>query len=253
MTKLFHYSNQIEFRNAGQVLLGVMVWDESDLRYFAAPGEEPHAHQMTTGWADYQTHPDRTLSDWLAYFRDTGGGGYKSFAVPEECETDTFEDAARIVAAKYSVTYVIPEPVVPQAELDEATVIAFLEAAEFGAEIELLGPSWHARDLATFVGFFMGIPTMQPPNVFAYIPFPLPASPRLPNTRFFVTRLERSGDAWHLHGRSGVMDCPAAELVVRPASGKLREAIRQERSEIPAEVRARLLNTLRDMTNPLYA
>ena len=249
MAKRFYYSNQVDFLSEGATPLGLMVWDDTDLRYFAAPGNKDEAKRMNDSFpllAEY----GKTMADWLEYYLNGGGGGYRSFAIPEECEAESLEDVARMMRQKHDVPYVIPEPA-PE-ELDEVLVIAFLEATQYGAEIELIGPDWSARDRSSIVGFSVGYPGMEPQGVFAYVPFPIGVPPYLPNTRFFVTSLEREGDVWRLYGRSGVMDCPATELVVRPAHGDLKAAVSQERDRMPADVQAHVISALKAMTNPLH-
>ena len=251
MAKRFYYSNQIEFRGKGATPLGLMVWDDADLRYFAAPGNEDEAKRMNDNFPLLADH-GKTLADWLEYYLERGGGGYRSFSVPEDCEAESFDDVARVVGQTYDIDYVILEPVVQPAELDEELVLAFLEASQHGVELELIGPDWSARDRVSFVGFTLGYPGMEPQGVFAYAPFPIGVPPYLPNTRFFVTSLEREGDVWRLYGRSGVMDCPATELVVRPAHGDLKAAVSQERDRMPADVQAHVISALKAMTNPLH-
>ena len=92
----FSYSVHVSFSPRG--ILGCMVWGHGQARYYACPGHE----DRTEGYnEEFSGAPSdgRTLQDVIDYYLERGGGGYLSFTVPEEVEAQSWDEAARQVAA----------------------------------------------------------------------------------------------------------------------------------------------------------
>ena len=254
MPRTFHHSNQAEFRDDHWTPLGLMVWDGSDLRYYAVPGEEAHAADMTGRWEGCLRAHNGSLEGWLDYFLERGGGYLRSFSSPESLEADGFDDVARRIGQRYGRAYVIPpapqavEPIAPD------LLRAFLLTFRAGARLQFEGPDgWTARDVASYLALEPALPHREPAAILAYAGHPLEVPPFLPDTRFFANALDRDGDAWILTGRSLMEGCPATRLRVLPAEGELLQALRRERHVIDDVVWRHVTDEVLRMTDVRWA
>ena len=102
---LFSYSVHASFNPQG--IIGLLVWGHGQARYYACPGQEARA-------AEYEDVFRRTaaegkdLQDVIDYYLERGGGGYLSFALPEEVEALSWDEAARQVASAKEVEFLVP-------------------------------------------------------------------------------------------------------------------------------------------------
>jgi len=102
---LFSYSVHASFNP--QEIIGLLVWGHGRARYYACPGHEARA-------AEYEDVFRRTaaegkdLQDVIDYYPERGGGGYLSFALPEEVEALSWDAAARQVASKKEMELLVP-------------------------------------------------------------------------------------------------------------------------------------------------
>ena len=103
---IFSFSAHASFYTAK--VLGCLVWGHGQARYYACPGEEDRADGYNETFRRAPSE-GRDLQDLIDYYLERGGGGYLSFAEPEEIEALSWDAAARKVAALRDIELLVPD------------------------------------------------------------------------------------------------------------------------------------------------
>jgi len=226
------------FRN-----IGVMVWSEGTLDYYAVRGNEEHARDMNGRIAESRAL-GREIREFVEYFLEQHGGFYYSMARPEELEADSPQDAARWAGERWELDIVVP----PGTKVDPDVVRDLLAATECGADLVITGQKTRAVGRA----FAMGFGALGKTVVFAYLPFPYDFSP-FSRARFYVKRVERFEGGWQILGKDA-WNPEAGDLVIRVvpvANPRLREAILRFKANLDDDERDVITDRLKALTDPM--
>ncbi|MBM4394655.1 MAG: hypothetical protein FJ087_03070 [Deltaproteobacteria bacterium] len=205
----FKYSLQARLAPGEPRDIGVMVWSDDTLDYFAVRGDEDHALDMNGRIAESR-RAGRTIGEFVDYFLERHGGHFYSMARPETVEADSPRDAARMAGARWDLDVVVPE--IPGRGVDPAVVRELLAATEGGADLRIRGAAFDGRGRA----FVMGFGALGDTVVFAYLPFPYDFSP-LSRARFYLTSVRAVEGGWVLRGRdSWRWELGDLDIEVRP-------------------------------------
>jgi len=101
----FSYSHHANL--ASQENLGLLVWGHGHARYYACPGHEDQAAEYEDVFRRAASE-GKDLQDVIDYYLERGGGGYLSFALPEEVEALSRDAAARQVASAKKMELLVP-------------------------------------------------------------------------------------------------------------------------------------------------
>ena len=102
----FRYSFHADL--AAPANLGLLVWNEDEIRYFPCRGNESRSEQMNDG-IRRSLSTGTTVQEIAEYYLERGGGGYESFSDPEEIRAHSVNDAARTVAVSAQSELLVPE------------------------------------------------------------------------------------------------------------------------------------------------
>lgn len=236
----FHYSLHTlldsKDRDRGFRNIGVMVWSETTLDYFAVGGNEVVAHEMTKKIA-HLSHQGRSIREFVDHFQETHGGLHSSIARPGEVAAESPQDAALRIGKSLHLDIVVPVP--PGTGLDREVIRELLAATESGAELEIRGATFNATDLALFLGFG----ALPPAYVFAYLPFPYDFSP-FSRGRFHVDSIERIPGGWRLQARDAwkwelgpltVEIRPTSDPAIQTAMASFKDDLDDDQAELIEE------------------
>lgn len=241
----FQYSLQARMDQGSAAFhnIGVMVWSDDTLDYFAVRGEEAHARMMTERIAD-RRQAGGTIAEFVEYYLERHGGYFYSMARPETVEADSPQDVVRQAGERWDLDFVIPSPPVPK--VDKTVVRELLAATEGGAHLDIKGGSLDESDHALVLGFGALGDTV----VMGYLPFPYDFSP-FSRSRFYVDSVEPTLEGWTVRGRDAwkwgqgrlVIE---VRPVVNPVLLTAIERFKEELDEVQREVIDRRLRDLMD-------
>ena len=86
--------------------IGVMVWSDDTLDYFAVRGEEAHARMMTERILNLPS-TGRKISEFVEYYLERHGGFLYSMARPETVEADSPQDVVRQASDRWDRRFTI--------------------------------------------------------------------------------------------------------------------------------------------------
>ena len=98
----FEYSLQARLAPGAARNIGVMIWSEETLDYFAVRGEESHARMMNERMADSRGKGPG-IRDFVDYYLERHGGYYYSMARPEEIDADSPQEAASRIGIRWDL------------------------------------------------------------------------------------------------------------------------------------------------------
>ena len=241
----FEYSLQARLAPGAARDIGVMVWSDETLDYFAVRGEEQHAQMMNGRIADGR-RLGQGIRDFVDYYLERHGGYYYSMARPEEIDAESPRDAASRIGTRWGLDIVVPGA--SGAGVDPDVVRDLMAATEGGAELRIRGSSFDATDRA----FILGFGALGSTVVFAYLPFPYSFS-AFSRGRFYVHAVEPVEGGWVMHGKdAGKMELGDLSIEVRPvADPALRGAISKFVAELHDDQRQLVAERLDELTDPM--
>lgn len=117
----FQYSLQARFDcgDVGFHNIGIMVWSEDVLGYYAVRGEEKHADEMCERILASRD-AGRQIEEFVEYFLTRHGGFFYSMARPETVEAESAEDAVRQAGERWNLDFCLPNVVHSVIDMDIA-------------------------------------------------------------------------------------------------------------------------------------
>jgi hypothetical protein len=228
------------FRN-----IGLMVWSEDTLDYFAVRGNEEHARDMNSRIAASR-ESGRAIQDFVEYFLERGGGFYYSMARPETVEADSPGQVVELAAKRWELDIVVPAATTTR--VDPMVVRELMAATKGGAVLDIRGSSVHAKDRA----FVMGFGALADTVVMAYLPFPYDFSP-FSRGRFYVSSIEPMEGGWLVRGKDA-WKYELGELAIqvqRLSDRRMRSAIARFKKGLGDEERRLIAGRLERLTDPM--
>lgn len=255
----FQYSLQARMDNVevGSHNIGIMVWSEDILGYYAVRGEEKHADDMC-GRILASRNAGRQIEEFVEYFLTRHGGFFYSMARPETVEAESAEDAVRQAGERWGLDFALPRGV--HSVIDREVAERMMDATRFGCEINVRGRHKDGREYrGTDLSFAMQFGDLGDPTipgytaVLGYLPFPYSFS-HFARGRYWLETLVEIPGGWLGRGRDNWnFDLGDLEIEIRPIRDpEILSAIDAFKASLDDEWREELQSRLKHLGSPMY-
>ncbi|HOD08796.1 hypothetical protein KBA39_06885 [Myxococcota bacterium] len=207
----FYYSLQAHFDGKPPAFrnIGVMIWSDNTLNYFAVRGEEEHAEDMNQRIAT-SLKIGRQISEFVEYFLERHGGFYYSMARPETLQAESPDDVVRQAGQRWELDFVIPPPPPSPIEFGEAK--RMMDATEGGCELHIRGTNIDA----SVHSFAMSFGVLGKWAALGFLPFPYSFS-HYARGKIWVDSLQPIDGGWLIRGRENWrVEWGTVEVEIRP-------------------------------------